>query len=136
MRFILLVSLLIVIGFGAKPFYTPAPAIVMPIGFILLFFGPIFTTMIKLNRYKAACITWLKNKGHNYNNIEPQPHMLFKGKLRWKVSDAQLVFSIKNCENEEYWFACGSWLMGTFVNKIRVFQNVNGKLSHVGSALA
>jgi hypothetical protein len=62
--------------------------------------------------------------------------MLTKGKLKWKVSDVQLVFSIRNSEEEEFWFSCGSWLFGTFSNDIKVYKVMGKELSIVDTLKA
>ncbi|TQV73899.1 hypothetical protein FLL45_13625 [Aliikangiella marina] len=96
--------------------------------FSLLFFVfvPMIATRLRIKMFQQYCDSWLKNNGYNYTQITPEPHLLSKGKLRWLVSDAQLVFSIKNCEKEEFWFACGSWLLGPITKQVKVYK-VNEK---------
>jgi len=91
-------------------------------------FLPIIVTLLRLRTFQRACNRWLKDNGYIYTQLSPEPHMLSKGRLRWKVSDAQLVFSIRNKEDEEFWFSCGSWLFGAITNKVKIYKAMGDKL--------
>ena len=136
MRFILLV--IILIGLGALLNYLSmqfTQAIILSL-FTIFFIGPTLTSYIKLKRYKTKCTEWLAENGMCFKYIQPEPHMLSKGKLRNTVSDAQLVFSLRNSDEQEYWFACGSWWLGTFSNEIAIYQSVDGKLIYISKVYA
>ncbi|TLM73429.1 hypothetical protein ACONUD_02730 [Microbulbifer harenosus] len=81
----------------------------------------------KSARYKRRINKWLEQAGLQLKNVEPRAHRFRSGKLFWKSTDAQLVFSVKS-GNSEYWFACGSWWLGVYSNKISIYQYIDRKL--------
>ncbi|OZG75031.1 hypothetical protein BTA51_01110 [Hahella sp. CCB-MM4] len=131
MRFFLIVCILISMVFCLKRIEIEVPAMVILTGFIVILQGPYVVGFIRRNEIKARCKNWLTEQGYQYKYVDLNAHMLSKGRLRWRASDAQLIFSIKNCEEEEFWFACGNWWLGTYIGGIKVYQVRHGKIVQV-----
>ena len=85
-------------------------------------FGP-----FKREKYAKHISHWLASNGVESSNVEPKSHMFFNGKLFFKASDAQLVFSYKD-NSTEYWFACGGWWLGSYQNKLTVYRYTDNQL--------
>ncbi|MFV1922239.1 MAG: hypothetical protein ACMZ63_06525 [Methylotenera sp.] len=130
MRSILLLVLIVLTGQainGMSPdagFYFGVISI-----FVLLIMPRIFNIFEKEMYSKCIC-SWLSTRTSDFSQSQLKMHNFSNGKLRFKVSDAQMVYSY-NGNATEYWFACGHWWLGSFKRQISVYSVNNNELSFV-----
>ncbi|AWF81241.1 hypothetical protein BTJ40_10650 [Microbulbifer sp. A4B17] len=100
--------------------------------FLFVTFGalPYIALLIRSNYFRKEIKSWAEN--NNIKVLDIQNNNLFKGKLRWKVSDIQDVFLLKGCD-AEYWIACGTWFLGSFKCGLKIYKESNGHLKIVAS---
>ncbi|WP_444935782.1 hypothetical protein ACJJIW_16710 [Microbulbifer sp. JMSA004] len=130
MRLILVLIISVSLGELA---YTYNPKLgVNPILFLFIILGalPYVALLIRSSYFRKEIKCWAEN--NNIKVLDVQNNNLFKGKLRWRVSDIQDVFLLKGCD-AEYWVACGTWFLGSFKCGLKVYKESNGHLKVVAS---
>ncbi|MCO1337062.1 hypothetical protein MO867_22315 [Microbulbifer sp. OS29] len=93
----------------------------------LIFLGvvPYLLVPIRSEFFRKKIALWAKGSNIKIVNIESKS--LFKGRLFWRVSDAQNVFFVKATDTR-YWAACGSWLLGAYSGSVLIYKVVGRDL--------
>lgn len=130
MRTTIIIFTAVFIAYLMKQLSIPG-GIVLVFGVFIVFYG--IPTSMSVHGQKRFCDRiklWMEQNGIASEYASLQTHMLTKGKLGWKASDIQLIFSLRH-EGLEYWFACGSWWFGVYNKEISIYQYADNKLNFV-----
>ncbi|AWF81805.1 hypothetical protein BTJ40_13755 [Microbulbifer sp. A4B17] len=91
---------------------------------------PYLLMPIRSEFFKAQILQWAKQNDIGVLRLESRGFS--KGRLFWRVSDAQSVFYVTSRE-VTYWVACGSWLLGSYSRKLIIYKEVGGALDLIAA---
>lgn len=130
MRSILLLVIIALTGQAINSMSPDAGFYFGVISIIVLLVMPRIFNLFEKEMYANRIGSWLSSSTPNFVQSQLKMHNFSNGKLRFKVSDAQMVYSYSGNETE-YWFACGHWWLGSFKRQISVYSVQNNELSFV-----
>ncbi|WP_444933517.1 hypothetical protein [Microbulbifer sp. JTAC008] len=91
---------------------------------------PYLLMPIRSEFFRAQILQWAKQ--NNIGVLRLESRGFSKGRLFWRVSDAQSVFCVTS-KKDTYWVACGSWLLGSYSRKLLVYKQVGSVLDLVAA---
>ncbi|WP_226646905.1 hypothetical protein [Microbulbifer variabilis] len=123
----LILVLLVSVSLGKLAYiYNPELGVNLLL-FLFIIFGalPYIALVVRSNYFRNKIKSWAEN--NNVEVLDIKNANLFKGRLRWRVSDIQDVFLLRG-RDAEYWIACGSWFLGSFKCELKIYKETDGHL--------
>ena len=130
MRSILLLVIIALTAQAINSLYSGSGFYVGGISIVVLIVMPTVFNFFEKEIYSNRIVSWLSSSTSNFVPSQLKMHNFSNGRLRFKVSDAQMVYSYNGSETE-FWFACGHWWLGAFKRQISVYSVQNNELSFV-----